>query len=254
MLKCTMMLGDCLDVMPTIPKTADFIFADIPYGVLNAAWDKRIDLSRLWAAFDVTRKPNAAVCLMGTQPYVTELISSNKTNFSYDLIWIKGRGTGAFQARRRPLRAHEYLLVFFAAKATYTPQMRAAERSRRGVINKPSYPDSVFGPISASSYVYGDLVFPLSWFKAEPEHARRKIHSTQKPPSLLDWLIRTYSNEGDKVLDPTSGSGTTAVAALSCGRNVTCIEKDDGYFDASVERVRKHVRDNFIRAEIEVVR
>jgi len=251
-LTCTMILGDCLEVMPTLERNHDFIFADIPYGVLNAAWDKRLPLNSFWESICGIKRPEGSVCVMATNPYSADVIASNRKNFSYDLIWIKGRGTGSFQAKNRPMRAHEMMLIFYASKSTYNPQMRKANRLRRGTIKKPAYADSVFGPISAASYTYGDHVYPLSWQCHEPDHARKKTHSSQKPLGLLGWLIRTYSNPGDNVLDPVSGSGTTAVASLLLGRNVVCIERDESYFSASVERVQRHIKDNSIDATVEV--
>lgn len=260
-LKCTMILGDCLEVMQNLPaRSFDSFISDLPYCTTERKhtanhWDSVINLKKLWDQINLRCQSYSPKVFIGCMTLAVALISSNPKEYRYDLVAERYFSTGFLNSRHQPLRKHDLILLFSSSRSTYNPQMTIGqpykEKSRR--------PSENYGSQKQAITISPGTRYPVSIQRPsyEPERRtgkQRSLHPTQKPVALLDWLIRTYSNEGDNVLDPTSGSGTTAVAALSCGRNVACIEKNPGYFDASVERVRKHVRDNFIRAEIDVIR
>ncbi len=260
-LKCTMILGDCLEVMPTLPKASvQMCFADLPYSTnlrkhSANTWDTPVDLAAMWNCLDAVSTPGSAKVLIGCMTLCSNLLVSNRKEFRYDLVVERYFSTGFLNSKRQPLRKHDLLLIFSSGAAPYFPQMLTGKPYRE-TARRPS---SNYGAQSGAVTISKGTRFPVSIIRPtfEPERKtgiKRSAHPTQKSVHLLDWIIRTYSNPGDNVLDPVSGSGTTAVAALACGRNVVCIEKDAGYFDASVERVRKHVADNKIDATIEVRR
>ena len=249
-LKCTMILGDCLDAMPSFPKkSVQMIFADLPYGLIDSKWDSRINLVALWSAIGQVRRIDCVCVFTAVQPFTTTLVSSNVKEFRHDIVWRKGQAVGFLNAKKCPLRIHETALVF--GGRTYNPQMwdKGVERNASGARKNKSTNSDTYTRARDNGRVSTDR-YPLSVLDIRDRE--NKYHSAQKPVALLDWFIRSYSNSGENILDPCSGSGTTAVAALSCGRNVVCIEKDKGYFEASVERVRKFVVDGGIDAEIEV--
>ena len=253
---CTMILGDCLEVMPTLPEASvRLTFADLPYGLICQKWDCQIDLVRFWPPVLSISAPGSVSLFTATQPFATSLINSQPKLFRYDLVWNKGRSSNFFQAKIRPMRTHEVILLFSRNSGTYNPQMTVGPNCAGRLTKTQGSKSAHYGSehkIGAMRGRSDNLRFPVSIVDAP--HNRKYQHPTQKPLALLDWLIRTYSNEGDMVLDPTSGSGTTAVSAIQNGRSVTCIEKDPDYFEASVERVRKHVKDQLIDAVVEVRR
>ncbi len=261
-LKCTMILGDCLDVMPTLPKaSAQMIFADLPYAVEkkrnNALrWDHPVDLKSMWVCLLEKSGASCAYVFTANLPLSATLYYSNPKLFRHDIVYTKQIRTGFLSADRAPLRAHELVLVFAAGTMTYNPQMLPLKRKRTdnygttapGCYNLGKHES----PSAPSAEAFPQSIIAPRWENSRFTGSKRCLHPTQKPVALLDWLIRTYSNPRDTILDPVSGSGTTAVSSINNGRHVTCIEKDPGYFEASLERIRKHVTDNAIDAEIEV--
>lgn len=227
--------GDCLERMKDIPDgSVDMVLTDPPYGTTSCKWDTVIDLELMWEQLKRVIKPNGAVVMTASQPFTTTLISSNMKMFRYDLKWTKTRGTGFYNANRMPLRAHEDLIVFYKKLPTYNPQKTKGEpyKQKRG-----SAPDVYQGKdLTVTINATGER-HPLSWriFKKD----KSKQHPTQKPVALMEYLIKTYTNEGETVLDFTMGSGTTGVACVNTNRRFIGIELDEGYFNIAKSRINK---------------
>lgn len=236
--RTTLIHGDCLEVMPTLPpQSVQMAFADLPYGVTNNAWDKSIDLPKLWKQLDALCYASAAKCFTAQQPFTTSLINSNAARFRYDLVWCKNRYAGIANAKRAPLRAHETVLVFDAQHA-YQPQKTFIEKTRT-IIRCGSDPKANKNTgIIGKTHTLTNWRYPTSILRINRDDKRDGSgHPTQKPIALLEWLIKTYTHPSDTVFDPVAGSGTTAVAALRTGRHAICIEKDAAYFDVMRKRV-----------------
>ena len=228
-------LGDCLDILPTLPDDSiDMVMVDLPYGTTACKWDSIIPLDFLWEQYNRICKKNAAMLFTSAQPFTTTLASSNINNFRYEWIWEKPQGTNPMNAKVMPLKSHENILVFYRSKPTYNPQMWY------------STPYSGFSSdTSKIGEVYGNQ---QSKHRDNPEGSRypktvlkfkqeKGLHPTQKPVGLMEYLIKTYTNEGDTVLDNTMGSGTTGVACVNCNRSFIGIEMDKKYYQISKERV-----------------
>ena len=228
-------LGDCLDILPTLPDDSiDMVMVDLPYGTTACKWDSIIPLDFLWEQYNRICKKNAAMLFTSAQPFTTTLASSNINNFRYEWIWEKPQGTNPMNAKVMPLKSHENILVFYRSKPTYNPQMWY------------STPYSGFSSdTSKIGEVYGNQ---QSKHRDNPEGSRypktvlkfkqeKGLHPTQKPVGLMEYLIKTYTNEGDTVLDNTMGSGTTGVACVNCNRSFVGIEMDKKYYQISEERV-----------------
>ena len=228
-------LGDCLDILPTLSgNSVDMVMVDLPYGTTACKWDSIISLDFLWEQYNRICKDNAAMVFTAAQPFTTTLASSNIDNFRYEWIWEKPQGTNPMNAKVMPLKSHENILVFYRSKPTYNPQMWY------------STPYSGFSSdVSKIGEVYGSQ---KSKHRDNPEGSRypktilkykqeKGLHPTQKPVGLMEYLIKTYTNEGDTVLDNTMGSGTTGVACMNCNRNFIGIESDKKYFDIAKERI-----------------
>lgn len=242
MSSCTLYRGDCLEIMPTLePKSVDMVFADLPYSVTKLSWDSPVDIVHLFARLNAITTPNATSVFTATYKFGLTIAAHNLNNLKYDLIWEKPRPTGFLQAKHAPLRAHEQLLVFNAGKPVYNPQMTDA--------GKPSNRQSDYRSLTASdqTHVYGKLIqvnpdrgnfrYPRSVLKINNVQNKGAVHPSQKPVALLEWLVKTYTNEGDTVFDPVFGSATTAVACARLNRHFVGIEKDPDYFQIGTDRV-----------------
>ena len=242
----TLHRGDCLEVMPTIEAgSVDLILSDLPYGTTACKWYTVIPFEPLWACFKHVLKPRGAVVLTASQPFTSMLVMSNREWFKYCLVWRKSRPTDFFNAKNRPMRIHEDVVVFSSGttanrseqRMTYNPQGLVESpyiKTRR----KPVGPQIIGSrPSWVSEYAVTHVGYPDSVIDIPSEHNGDTIHPTQKPVALFEYLIKTYSNEGETVLDATIGSGTTALAALNTGRRCIGIERDDGYFDIACRRV-----------------
>lgn len=228
--------GDCLQVLPCVADASvDMVFADLPYGVTANKWDSVIPFEPLWAELLRVGKKNAAFVFTATQPFATALINSQPNLFRYDLVWNKVRAGGHLDSKKKPLRQHELVLVFYASQPTYNPQMRLRDKPRTGKNSRTAsgnYGKQTVGGFETIYTHYYPTSLSLSFVK--DTHAQ---HPTQKPVALLEWLIKTYSNPGDVILDPTMGSGTTGVACVNTGRNFVGIEKDPAYFALARDRI-----------------
>ena len=230
---CVIYNGDCLEVMKDIPSgSIDMVLADPPYGTTACKWDSIIPLEPMWEQLKRIIKPNGAIVMTASQPFTTTLIASNMKMFRYDLKWIKSAGTGFYNANRMPLRAHEDILIWYKKLPTYNPQKTAGKPYK---VKRGSASDVYVGKdLVVTENVTGDR-HPLSW--KEFKRDKDKSHPTQKPVALMEYLIKTYTNEGETVLDFTMGSGTTLLAAKNIGRKAIGIELDKAYCDIGVKRL-----------------
>ena len=229
--------GDCLEVMKDIPDgSIDMILTDPPYGTTACKWDSIIPLEPMWEQLKRIIKPNGAIVMTASQPFTSKLISSNYNMFKYCWVWDKGQGTGFLNAKKQPLRSHEDVIVFYSKQCAYNPQMRLGHKPykcKQGKTKSENYGKQT-GAITESS---GER-YPLNIIKFKRD--KEKLHSTQKPVALMEYLIKTYTNEGETVLDFTMGSGTTGVACQNTNRNFIGIEKDENYFKIAQDRIEQN--------------
>ncbi len=239
--------GDCLAVMPTLPdKSIDMVLADLPYGCLNkgnkhAQWDKEIDLDALWTELLKIAKPNAAIVLFGQGLFSAKLMMSQPKLYRYSLVWDKVLKNGFLNANRMPLKQHEDILVFYRSMPTYNPQMAKCPPHKRnhskGSMIKPAT-NRCYGNFVETPTIVSDEKYPTTIVSIAKQHINGKAyHPTQKPVALLEWLIRTYTDEGDTILDCTMGSGSTMVACANTRRKGIGIELMNDYYDIAVKRV-----------------
>lgn len=228
--------GDCLEMMKLIPDgSVDMVLCDLPYGTTACKWDAVIPFADLWAEYWRVCKPNAAVVLTAAQPFTTALAASQMDNFKYSWVWVKDRKTNPMQAKQRPMGGHEDVCVFYRKLPTYNPQF--ANRAKPISAKTPKTKSAVYGAADSQKDNYErrtDTICPdtVIWFPTQ-----RGFHPTQKPVALMEYLIRTYTNEGETVLDNTMGSGTTGVACNNTGRNFIGIERDPEYFKIAQRRI-----------------
>ena len=234
-----LILGDCLTEMQNIPDgSVDMILCDPPYGTTACKWDSVIPFEPMWKQLNRIIKPNGAICLFGSEPFSSALRMSNIKYFKYDWYWNKIRGVGHLNAKRQPMKSVETISVFYKKQCCYNPQMRPREKSRT---SKNNNSQKVFG--NCRNNFVGETLkekYPVSLITfSKSDMKKNKFHSSQKPIDLLEYLIRTYTNEGETVLDFTMGSGSTGVACVNTGRNFIGIELDEKYFNIAKERIDK---------------
>ena len=229
--------GDCLEVMKGIPdKRIDMILCDLPYGTTACKWDTIIPFDKLWGAYKRIIKDNGAIVLTASQPFTSALVMSNVKMFKYEWIWEKSKATGYLNSKKMPMLAHENVLVFSSGKIIYNPQMTKGKKYNKG---KALRPTDVYGK-QVAVLVKNDtgLRYPRTVKYFRTAESEGKLHPTQKPVALFEYLIKTYTNEGDLVLDNCIGSGTTAVACIRTKRNYIGIEKEQKYIAIARDRVR----------------
>jgi site-specific DNA-methyltransferase (adenine-specific) len=209
------------------------ILTDLPYGTTRNRWDTPIDLPLLWKEFNRVIKSNGAICLNAQQPFASTLVNSNIKNYRYSWIWVKPQGTGHLNAKKMPLKAYEEICVFYKKLPVYNPQWREGKPYK--VISGGG--SSNYGEQHSVETVSDGRRYPLDvlYFNKDKE----KLHPTQKPIELCKYLIKTYTNEGDVVLDCCMGSGSTGVAALEENRNFIGYELDEKYFEIAEERIKR---------------
>jgi site-specific DNA-methyltransferase (adenine-specific) len=227
--------GDCLEVMKLIPDGhIDMILCDLPYGTTACKWDSVIPFEPLWAHYKRIIKKNGAIVLTASQPFTSALISSNVADFRYSLVWDKVGTTGFQTAKVMPLRRHEDICVFYQRKPTYNPKMET-----RGPVRKKGgskVDNGCYGGLR-SVQAENNTYYPTSIVTISNAVKIGLQHPTQKPVALMEYLIKTYTNEGERVLDNCMGSGTTGVACVNLGRSFIGIEKDHEYFDIAQRRI-----------------
>ena len=235
--------GDCLEVMKSIPdKSIDMILCDLPYGTTACKWDNIIPFEPLWEQYKRIIKDNSAIVLFGSQPFTSALIMSNLKMFKYEWIWEKDAGSNFTTVKYQPMKEHENILVFGKGKTRYFPIMQERIGSRKGketTTIDSGRKDSVYGTQEGRGILkVGKLRYPRSIQRFNRE---RGLHPTQKPVKLLEYLIKTYTNEGELVLDNCMGSGSTGVACLKTNRKFIGIEQDDKYFEIAYNRINGHI-------------
>lgn len=239
MLPVSLYEGDCFDVMPQLDAdSVDMVLADLPYGTTNCAWDSHLPLAELWAEYRrICRGP---VVLFAQTPFDKVLGASNLRDLRYEWIWEKTNATGHLNANRMPLKAHENVLVFYRQQPLYRPiktQGHVRKTSKGG-----GRPSSVYRDHSTLERDYDSTErFPRSVLTFPSDKQRSKLHPTQKPVALCEYLIRTYTDPGAVVLDNCMGSGTTGVACLNTGRRFIGIEKSADYWDIARDRIETHM-------------
>jgi len=239
MVKTELHNGDCLEVMKSIQdNSVDMILTDLPYGTTACKWDTVLDLEKLWGGYNRILKDNGAVVLNAQQPFTTTLASSNIKNFRYEWIWEKPQGTNPLNAKIMPLKSHENVLVFYQKKPTYNPQMWMST-PYSGFKSDDKKIGEVYGSLNSEhrDNPTGER-YPKSILKFKQE---KGLHPTQKPVEMMEYFIKTYTNETEIVLDSTMGSGTTGVACVNTNRNFIGIELDDAYFKTAKNRIEKSV-------------
>lgn len=241
---------DCLIGMKRIPDgSVDMILCDLPYGVLKSKnnphtkWDTVIPFDLLWEQYERIIKPNGAIALTAVQPFATDLINSNRKLFKDELIWCKSRASGFLNARKRPNKSHENVLIFYKKQPTYTPQKyKIEEQFIRRMRNKTrsNNTSKAFNIRQNPAYKYVDdgTRFPDSLLEFKSVY-RKGMHPTEKPIELFAWLIRSYSRSDDVILDNCMGSGTTALACIAEGRNYIGFEQNEEYFCMALERIER---------------
>ncbi|MHC5215647.1 DNA-methyltransferase [Enterococcus sp. LJL128] len=214
------------------------ILTDLPYGTTQNKWDSIIPLEPLWEQYERIIKDNGAIVLTGCQPFTSQLIMSNPKLFRYEWIWEKTTATGHLNAKRMPLRVHENILVFYKKLPQYIPQMTQGHTRKVSSAEhkRNSKKSTNYNDYQLTSYDSTER-YPRSVLKFGTDKQKSKLHPTQKPVSLFEYLIKTYTIQGDTVLDNCSGSGTTAVACLNTNRKYICFEKEKEYYQKSIERV-----------------
>jgi site-specific DNA-methyltransferase (adenine-specific) len=233
-------IGDCLEIMRNIPnETIDMILCDLPYGVTKNKWDSVINLDLLWEQYERVIVENGAIILFGQDKFSARLMLSNEKHHRYNLIWEKTSPTGHLNAKRMPLRSHEDLLVFYKKLPTYNPQKTVGHQRKVSAAKhkRNSKKTTNYGEHGLTTYDSTER-YPKSVLTFATDKQKSALHPTQKPVSLLEYLIKTYSNEDDLVLDNCAGSGSVGVACKNTNRNYLLIEKEKEYYDIILERLK----------------
>ena len=231
--------GDCLDVMKLIDNASiDLILCDLPYGVTKNKWDSVIDLKKLWGEYERVIKTNGAIVLFGQDKFSATLMLSNAKLHRYNLIWEKTTPTGHLNAKKMPLRSHEDILVFYKKLPTYNPQKTTGHKRKVSTAQhkRGSKKTTNYGEHGLTTYDSTER-YPKSVLKFATDKQKVALHPTQKPLDLMEYLIATYSNEGETILDNCAGSGTTGLAAKNLNRNYIMIENDENNYKVCIERV-----------------
>jgi site-specific DNA-methyltransferase (adenine-specific) len=234
----TLLHGDCLELMADIPDgSVDMVLTDPPYGTTACKWDSVIPFEPMWAHLKRSIKPRGAIVMTASQPFTSALIMSNIKMFKYCWVWEKSRFANQMCAKYQPLKIHEDIAVFSKSTTIYNPQgiCLTNKKTTQGA----TITDNVGGGVRSTSYTQTKKNYPRTIQKFNS--ISNTVHPTQKPVALMEYLIKTYTNSGDIVLDFTMGSGTTGVAAMITGRNFIGIEKDDKYFDIANSRISQDI-------------
>jgi len=246
--KNSLFLGDCLEVMKQIEDNSiDLILCDLPYGTTACKWDSLIDFESLWEQYERVTKQNSAIVLTASQPFTTKLIMSKIEWFRYEWIWEKTQATGHLDAKKRPMKAHENVCVFYKKQPIYNYQktfgharkVSTAKHKRNTKTNQTE----IYGKYDNFTDYDTTERYPRSVLTFASDKQKCALHPTQKPVALFEYFIKTYSNEGDLILDNCMGSGTTAIACINNNRNWIGIEKEEKYFDIANERIKNHLED-----------
>ena len=229
--------GECIEKMKDIDDSSiDMVFCDLPYGITSNSWDSVINLTDLWNSYNRIVKETGVTVLTASSPFDKILGCSNLKQLKYEWIWQKDTSTGFLNAKHMPLKEHENVLIFYRKKCTYNPQMKHGFKPYicKSGRSSTNYREGIDNHITISN---GER-FPTSIIKFSRDS--EKLHPTQKPVALVEYMIRTYTNEGDTVIDNCMGSGTTGIACLNTNRNFVGIEMNDEYYSKAKERILNH--------------
>ena len=236
--KIELIQGDCLELMKEIPdKSIDMILCDLPYGTTACKWDEIIPFEPLWEQYNRILKEDGVVCLFGSEPFSTLLRASNLKNFKYDWIWEKEQGANFMLCKYQPYKVHEIVSVFSKNTHHYFPQMTEG----KPYISGKGTSGEITNNVTKIQVKNNGTRYPRSIQKFNTDKAKGSLHPTQKPVALLEYLIKTYTNEGDLVLDNCMGSGTTGVACKNLNRNFIGIELDPEYFKIAEKRINENL-------------
>lgn len=249
MKKNSIHLGDCLELMKNIDdKSVDMILCDLPYGTTACKWDSIIPFEPLWEQYKRIIKPNGAIVLTASQPFTSALVMSNIKMFKYSWVWVKEKGTGFAFSKKQPMRRNEDVLVFYKNQPTYDFVGEKLDKPYKHTL--PISKSDSGGITSENVNNDGGRIYAEYTHKTKDnvillprDNANKGSHPTQKPVALFEYLIRTYTNEGDLVLDNCAGSFTTAIAAINTNRQYICTEKDETYFNLGKDRIEKHLQE-----------
>lgn len=242
--KFWLMRGECLERMKEIPDgSVDMVLCDPPYGVTQSKWDSVIDLGKMWEQYDRIVKPNGAVLLFCQMPFTAELVMSNRKAFKYMWTWDKTSARNFLNAKKQPLRRTENIAVFYRKQCTYNPHMRTGKMREK----KSGYGCECYGKYERQPKK-NDKYYPTDMlnFKVTTE---RNLHTNRKPVPLLEYLVETYTNPGETVLDNCMGSGSTGEACMNTGRRFIGIEQDDNYFGIAEKRIAERANEELSRKE-----
>ena len=250
----TLYHGDCFDILPSLaPCAFDAVITDPPYGTTNCPWDKKINIPLFWSLVPMITKKNCASIIFSQLPFGCDLINANRVNFRYEIVWNKTCACGFLNAKKMPLRAHENILVFYRMLPTYNPQKNDSGKKVKhkkftgSVIDRTR--DGCYGShqrrntnglewFDTGKRFPTDVISFSNWNGGGINGSREAvIHPTQKPVSLIEYLIRTYTNEAESILDPFAGSGTAGVAAMRTGRRAVLIELEEKYCEMAAKRL-----------------
>ena len=237
-----LMFGDCLERMKEIPDcSVDMILTDPPYGTTACKWDSVIPLEPMWDQLKRIIKPNGAIVMTASQPFTSVLTCSNLKMFRYSMVWHKSQSTGHLNAWRMPMRAHEDLVVFYSKPPTYNPELKNKPADNIRPITRRTKKTDCYNNHKLDAHKCPpDKTMPNSVLRFN--NAQGTKHPTQKPVALMEYMIKTYTNKGETVLDFTMGSGTTGVACVNLGRSFIGIEMDENYFNIASDRIKGTVK------------
>jgi len=231
-----LMLGDCLERMKEIPDgSVDMVLTDPPYGTTACKWDSIIPLELMWEQLKRIIKPNGAIVMTASQPFTTTLIASNMKMFKYCWVWDKVKPSTGLHAKIMPLKSTEDIVIFGKGKILYNPQM--VSKKLRVEYKNDSNGETFGGARVKRKHNNNGLGYPKSLLTISNANQNNRLHPTQKPVTLMEYLIKTYTNENETVLDFTMGSGTTGVACKNLNRSFIGIEMDESYFNIAKERI-----------------
>lgn len=243
-----LLTGDCLDIMPTLPsKSVHLVLCDPPYGTTLNQWDKVLPFAPMWEQYRRILAPGGAVILFGNQPFTAAVVMSNPKWFKQCLVWDKNKCGSPGLAKIRPMQTHEDIMVFAPGRTTYNPQMEAGEPYARKTDKPEGYVgrcnNHKYGLKPRSGFENHGTRYPKSVLRISRDFsAQQQVHPTQKPVPLLEWLVKTYSNEGETVLDNCYGSCSTGIACVNTGRRFVGIEKDAAMAELGANRLSAHLR------------
>lgn len=234
--------GECLEEMDKLIKQGvkvDMILCDLPYGTTQNKWDAVIPFDQLWLRYNLLIKDNGCIALFGCEPFTSMLVCSNLKIFKYNWIYQKNKTTGFLNAKKQPLNDHEIISIFYKKQCTYNPQMTVAERIyKRGAVKRNK--SDCYGDEKDFIQKDSGLRCPKRIIYFNNNDTQKQVHPTQKPVALCSYLIKTYTNEGDLILDNCMGSGTTGVSCIETGRDFIGIEKDEKYFEIAKNRIENN--------------